>query len=168
MNKNLLLALCVAVAAPCLAQQKSQTRLLQKTTNTTDVQSGSATTETTSYNYGENGWLATESSNNGDQYAYEYELNGAGYMVKQVICKTDANGVKRYTKTERTLNENNKPLKIVQYVKNGDADYLNHMRTCMNTIITLMAWLLIIVLITKMELFIMQLLPFGRRMQVNM
>ena len=123
MNKNLLLALCVAVAAPCLAQQKSQTRLLQKTTNTTDVQSGSVTTETTSYNYGENGWLATESSNNGDQYAYEYELNGAGYMVKQVICKTDANGVKRYTKTERTLNENNKPLKIVQYVKNGDADY---------------------------------------------
>ena len=123
MNKNLLLALCVAVAAPCLAQQKSQTRLLQKTTNTTDVQSGSATNETTSYNYGENGWLATESSSDGGQYAYEYELNGAGYMVKQVICRTDANGDKRYTKTERTLNENNKVLKEVQYVKNGDADY---------------------------------------------
>lgn len=125
MNKNLLLALCVAVAAPCLAQQKSQTRLLQKTINTTDFLDGSpeSRSTSTSYAYDEKGWLATGSSSDGYQYAHEYELNADGYVVKHIICTSSANGSKRYTKTERTLNENNKPLKIVQYVKNGDADY---------------------------------------------
>lgn len=121
MKKHLLFTLCVAIAAPCLAQQKTQTRLKEKTTETKRYSpDGSSVTESSSttyqYNYGKNGWLSTVTDNDGET-THEYELNAAGYMVKHVVCSTTNYGNKRYDRTERTLNENNKTIKEVRYVK---------------------------------------------------
>ena len=121
MKKHLLFTLCVAIAAPCLAQQKTQTRLKEKTTETKRYSpDGSTVTKSSSttynYNYGENGWLSTVTDNDGET-THEYELNAAGYMVKHVVCSTSNDGDKRYDRTVRTLNENNKTIKEVRYVK---------------------------------------------------
>ena len=121
MKKHLLFTLCVAIAAPCLAQQKTQTRLKEKTTETKRYSpDGSSVPESRSttyqYNYGKNGWLSTVTDNDGET-THEYELNAAGYMVKHVVCSTSNNGNKRYNRIERTLNENNKTIKEVRYVK---------------------------------------------------
>ena len=125
MKRHLLFTLCVAIAAPCLAQQKTQTRLKEKTTETKRYSpDGSSVTESSSttyqYNYGKNGWLSTVTDNDGET-THEYELNAAGYMVKHVVCSTSNDGDKRYDRTERTLNENNKTIKEVRYVKTDEA-----------------------------------------------
>ena len=128
MKRHLLFTLCVAIAAPCLAQQKTQTRLKEKTTETKRYSpDGSTVTESSSttyqYNYGKNGWLSTVTDNDGET-THEYELNAAGYMVKHVACSTSISGDKSYTKTERTLDENNKTIKEVIYRKEKyDTDY---------------------------------------------
>lgn len=118
MKKHLLIALCMAVSASCLAQQPSNTRLLKEESKS--VYSSDENTSTSSYYreyiYGENGWPVKQTEDGEDYRYYEFELNSAGYATKVATYRQDNAGEKYYnSRIDYTYNADNKVLKKTVY-----------------------------------------------------
>lgn len=114
MKKHLLIALCMAVSASCLAQQPSNTRLLKEESKT--VQTNNDGTSTSSgcreYIYDNNGWPIKQVWDGKDDYYYDFELNSAGYATKVATYRLNKAGEKRYeSRIDYAYNADNKILK---------------------------------------------------------
>lgn len=118
MKKHLLIALCMAVSASCLAQQPSNTRLLKEESKT--VQTNNDGTSTSSgcreYIYDNNGWPIKQVWDGKDDYYYDFELNSAGYATKVATYRLNKAGEKRYeSRIDYAYNADNKILKKTIY-----------------------------------------------------
>ena len=118
MKKHLLIALCMAVSASCLAQQPSNTRLLKEESKT--VQTNNDGTSTSSgcreYIYDNNGWPIKQVWDGKDDYYYDFELNSAGYATKVATYKLNNAGEKFYeSRIDYAYNADNKILKKTIY-----------------------------------------------------
>ena len=118
MKKHLLIALCMAVSASCLAQQPSKTRLLKK--DSKSVYNSDGNTSTLSYYreyiYGENGWPIKETEDGEDRLYYEFELNSAGYATKVATYSMNSAGKKSPdSRIDYVYNADNKVVKKTVY-----------------------------------------------------
>lgn len=118
MKKHLLIALCMAVSASCLAQQPSNTRLL-KEENKSVLINDEGTSTVSGYRefiYGENGWPLKQTQDGKDNYYYDFELNSAGYATKVATYKLNNAGEKHYeSRTDYAYNADNKVEKKTIY-----------------------------------------------------
>lgn len=118
MKKHLLIALCMAVSASCLAQQPSNTRLL-KEENKSVLINDEGTSTASGYRefiYGENGWPLKQTQDGKDNYYYDFELNSAGYATKVATYKLNNAGEKHYeSRTDYAYNADNKVQKKTIY-----------------------------------------------------
>lgn len=118
MKKHLLIALCMAVSASCLAQQPSNTRLLKEESKT--VQTNNDGTSTSSgcreYIYDNNGWPTKQVWDGKDDYYYDFELNSAGYATKVATYNLNNAGEKHYeSRIDYAYNADNKVEKKTIY-----------------------------------------------------
>lgn len=118
MKKHLLIALCMAVSASCLAQQPSNTRLLKEESKTVLINDKGTSTSSgyREYVYDKNGWPIKQTKDGEDDYYYDFELNSAGYATKVATYKLNNAGEKRYeSRIDYAYNADNKILKKTTY-----------------------------------------------------
>ena len=102
MKKHLLIALCMAVSASCLAQQPSNTRLLKEETNIVLIDNNGTTTSSgyIEYFYDKNGWPIKQTWNGKNNDYYDFELNSAGYATKVATYNLNNAGAKHYERNK--------------------------------------------------------------------
>lgn len=118
MKKHLLIALCMAVSASCLAQQPSNTRLLKEESKSVYNYDGNTSTSShhREYIYGENGWPIKETEDGEDKLYYEFELNSAGYATKVATYRMNSAGKKSPdSRIDYVYNADNKVVKKTVY-----------------------------------------------------
>lgn len=118
MKKHLLIALCMAVSASCLAQQPSNTRLLKEESKSVVINDRGTSTSSgyREYFYDKNGWPIKQTKDGEDYYYYDFELNSAGYATKVATYKLNNAGEKRYeSRIDYAYNADNKILKKTTY-----------------------------------------------------
>ena len=98
MKKHLLIALCMAVSASCLAQQPSNTRLLKEESKAVLINDNGTQTSSgyREYFYDKNGWPVKQTQDGEDDYYYDFELNSAGYATKVSTYNLNNAGEKHY------------------------------------------------------------------------
>lgn len=118
MKKHLLIALCMAVSASCLAQQPSNTRLLKEETNIVLIDNNGTTTSSgyIEYFYDKNGWPIKQTWNGKNNDYYDFELNSAGYATKVATYNLNNAGEKHYeSRVDYAYNADNKVEKETIY-----------------------------------------------------
>lgn len=118
MKKHLLIALCMAVSASCLAQQPSNTRLLKEESKAVLINDNGTQTSSgyREYVYDKNGWPVKQTQDGEDYYYYDFELNSAGYATKVATYRLNKAGEKRYeSRIDYAYNADNKILKKTIY-----------------------------------------------------
>lgn len=118
MKKHLLIALCMAVSASCLAQQPSNTRLLKEESKAVLINDNGTQTSSgyREYIYGENGWPVKQTHNGEDYYYYDFELNSAGYATMVATYNLNNAGAKHYkSRIDYAYNADNKVEKKTVY-----------------------------------------------------
>ena len=118
MKKHLLIALCMAVSASCLAQQPSNTRLLKEESKAVLINDNGTQTSSgyREYVYDKNGWPVKQTQDGEDDYYYDFELNSAGYATKVATYRLNKAGEKRYeSRIDYAYNADNKILKKTIY-----------------------------------------------------
>lgn len=111
MKKHLLIALCMAVSASCLAQQPSNTRLLKEESKAVLINDKGTSTSSgyREFIYGENGWPVKQTQDGEDYYYYDFELNSAGYATKVATYNLNNAGEKHYeSRIDYAYNADNK------------------------------------------------------------
>lgn len=118
MKKHLLIALCMAVSASCLAQQPSNTRLLKEESKAVLINDNGTQTSSgyREFIYGENGWPMKQTQDGEDDYYYDFELNSAGYATKVATYNLNNAGEKHYeSRIDYAYNADNKVEKKTVY-----------------------------------------------------
>lgn len=118
MKKHLLIALCMAVSASCLAQQPSNTRLLKEESKAVLINDKGTSTSSgyRDFIYGENGWPVKQTQDGEDYYYYDFELNSAGYATKVATYNLNNAGEKHYeSRIDYAYNADNKVEKKTIY-----------------------------------------------------
>lgn len=118
MKKHLLIALCMAVSASCLAQQPSNTRLLKEESKTVLINDKGTSTSSgyREYVYDKNGWPVKQTQDGEDDYYYDFELNSAGYATKVATYNLNNAGAKHYeSRIDYAYNADNKVEKKTIY-----------------------------------------------------
>lgn len=111
MKKHLLIALCMAVSASCLAQQPSNTRLLKEESKAVLINDKGTSTSSgyREYIYDKNGWPVKQTQDGEDYYYYDFELNSAGYATKVATYNLNNAGAKHYeSRIDYAYNADNK------------------------------------------------------------
>ena len=117
MKKHLLIALCMAVSASCLAQQPSNTRLLKEESKAVLINDKGTSTSSgyREYIYDKNGWPVKQTQD-GEDYYYDFELNSAGYATKVATYNLNNAGEKHYeSRIDYAYNADNKVEKKTIY-----------------------------------------------------
>lgn len=118
MKKHLLIALCMAVSASCLAQQPSNTRLLKEESKAVLINDKGTSTSSgyREYIYDKNGWPVKQTQDGEDYYYYDFELNSAGYATKVATYNLNNAGAKHYeSRIDYAYNADNKVEKKTIY-----------------------------------------------------
>lgn len=118
MKKHLLIALCMAVSASCLAQQPSNTRLLKEESKAVLINDKGTSTSSgyREYVYDKNGWPVKQTQDGEDDYYYDFELNSAGYATKVATYNLNNAGEKHYeSRIDYAYNADNKVEKKTIY-----------------------------------------------------
>lgn len=118
MKKHLLIALCMAVSASCLAQQPSNTRLLKEESKAVLINDKGTSTSSgyREFIYGENGWPVKQTQDGEDYYYYDFELNSAGYATMVATYDLNNAGAKHYkSRIDYAYNADNKVEKKTVY-----------------------------------------------------
>lgn len=118
MKKHLLIALCMAVSASCLAQQPSNTRLLKEESKAVLINDKGTSTSSgyREYVYDKNGWPVKQTQDGEDYYYYDFELNSAGYATKVATYNLNNAGEKHYeSRIDYAYNADNKVEKKTIY-----------------------------------------------------
>lgn len=118
MKKHLLIALCMAVSASCLAQQPSNTRLLKEESKAVLINDNGTQTSSgyREYFYDKNGWPVKQAQDGEDYYYYDFELNSAGYATKVATYNLNNAGEKHYkSRIDYAYNADNKVEKKTVY-----------------------------------------------------
>lgn len=118
MKKHLLIALCMAVSASCLAQQPSNTRLLKEESKAVLINDKGTSTSSgyREYIYDKNGWPVKQTQDGEDYYYYDFELNSAGYATKVATYNLNNAGEKHYeSRIDYAYNADNKVEKKTIY-----------------------------------------------------
>ena len=118
MKKHLLIALCMAVSASCLAQQPSNTRLLKEESKAVLINDKGTSTSSgyREYVYDKNGWPVKQTQDGEDDYYYDFELNSAGYATMVATYNLNNAGAKHYkSRIDYAYNADNKILKKTTY-----------------------------------------------------
>lgn len=118
MKKHLLIALCMAVSASCLAQQPSNTRLLKEESKAVLINDKGTSTSSgyREYVYDKNGWPVKQTQDGEDDYYYDFELNSAGYATKVATYNLNNAGAKHYkSRIDYAYNADNKVEKKTIY-----------------------------------------------------
>lgn len=118
MKKHLLIALCMAVSASCLAQQPSNTRLLKEESKSVVINDRGTSTSSgyREYFYDKNGWPIKQTQDGEDYYYYDFELNSAGYATKVATYNLNNAGEKHYeSRIDYAYNADNKVEKKTIY-----------------------------------------------------
>lgn len=118
MKKHLLIALCMAVSASCLAQQPSNTRLLKEESKAVLINDKGTSTSSgyREYVYDKNGWPVKQTQDGEDDYYYDFELNSAGYATKVATYNLNNAGTKHYkSRIDYAYNADNKVEKKTIY-----------------------------------------------------
>lgn len=118
MKKHLLIALCMAVSASCLAQQPSNTRLLKEESKSVVINDRGTSTSSgyREYFYDKNGWPIKQTKDGEDYYYYDFELNSAGYATKVATYNLNNAGEKFYkSRIDYAYNADNKVEKKTIY-----------------------------------------------------
>lgn len=118
MKKHLLIALCMAVSASCLAQQPSNTRLLKEESKSVVINDRGTSTSSgyREYFYDKNGWPIKQTKDGEDYYYYDFELNSAGYATKVATYNLNNAGEKHYeSRIDYAYNADNKVEKKTIY-----------------------------------------------------
>lgn len=118
MKKHLLIALCMAVSASCLAQQPSNTRLLKEESKAVLINDKGTSTSSgyREYVYDKNGWPVKQTQDGEDYYYYDFELNSAGYATKVATYNLNNAGAKHYkSRIDYAYNADNKVEKKTIY-----------------------------------------------------
>lgn len=118
MKKHLLIALCMAVSASCLAQQPSNTRLLKEESKSVVINDKGTQTSSgyREYFYDKNGWPVKQTKDGEDDYYYDFELNSAGYATKVATYNLNNAGEKFYeSRIDYAYNADNKVEKKTIY-----------------------------------------------------
>lgn len=118
MKKHLLIALCMAVSASCLAQQPSNTRLLKEESKAVLINDKGTSTSSgyREYIYDKNGWPVKQTQDGEDDYYYDFELNSAGYATKVATYNLNNAGEKHYeSRIDYAYNADNKVEKKTIY-----------------------------------------------------
>ena len=118
MKKHLLIALCMAVSASCLAQQPSNTRLLKEESKAVLINDKGTSTSSDyrEYIYDKNGWPVKQTQDGEDYYYYDFELNSAGYATKVATYNLNNAGEKHYeSRIDYAYNADNKVEKKTIY-----------------------------------------------------
>lgn len=118
MKKHLLIALCMAVSASCLAQQPSNTRLLKEESKAVLINDKGTSTSSgyREYVYEKNGWPVKQTQDGEDDYYYDFELNSAGYATKVATYNLNNAGEKHYeSRIDYAYNADNKVEKKTIY-----------------------------------------------------
>lgn len=118
MKKHLLIALCMAVSASCLAQQPSNTRLLKEESKAVLINDKGTSTSSgyREYVYDKNGWPVKQTKDGEDYYYYDFELNSAGYATKVATYNLNNAGEKHYeSRIDYAYNADNKVEKKTIY-----------------------------------------------------
>ena len=118
MKKHLLIALCMAVSASCLAQQPSNTRLLKEESKAVLINDKGTSTSSgyREYFYDKNGWPIKQTKDGEDYYYYDFELNSAGYATKVATYNLNNAGAKHYkSRIDYAYNADNKVEKKTIY-----------------------------------------------------
>lgn len=118
MKKHLLIALCVAVSASCLAQQPSNTRLLKEESKAVLINDNGTQTSSgyREYFYDKNGWPMKQTQDGEDYYYYDFELNSAGYATMVATYNLNNAGAKHYkSRIDYAYNADNKVEKKTVY-----------------------------------------------------
>lgn len=118
MKKHLLIALCMAVSAFCLAQQPSNTRLLKEESKAVLINDKGTSTSSDyrEYIYDKNGWPVKQTQDGEDYYYYDFELNSAGYATKVATYNLNNAGEKHYeSRIDYAYNADNKVEKKTIY-----------------------------------------------------
>ncbi len=118
MKKHLLIALCMAVSASCLAQQPSNTRLLKEEIKAVLINDKGTSTSSgyREYVYDKNGWPVKQTKDGEDYYYYDFELNSAGYATKVATYNLNNAGEKHYeSRIDYAYNADNKVEKKTIY-----------------------------------------------------
>lgn len=118
MKKHLLIALCMAVSASCLAQQPSNTRLLKEESKAVLINDNGTQTSSgyREYVYDKNGWPIKQTQDGEDDYYYDFELNSAGYATKVATYNLNNAGEKHYeSRIDYAYNADNKVEKKTIY-----------------------------------------------------
>lgn len=118
MKKHLLIALCMAVSASCLAQQPSNTRLLKEESKSVVINDRGTSTSSgyREYFYDKNGWPIKQTKDGEDYYYYDFELNSAGYATKVATYRLNKAGEKFYeSRIDYAYNADNKVEKKTIY-----------------------------------------------------
>lgn len=118
MKKHLLIALCMAVSASCLAQQPSNTRLLKEESKSVVINDRGTSTSSgyREYFYDKNGWPIKQTKDGEDYYYYDFELNSAGYATKVATYNLNNAGEKHYeSRIDYAYNADNKVQKKTIY-----------------------------------------------------
>lgn len=118
MKKHLLIALCMAVSASCLAQQPSNTRLLKEESKAVLINDKGTSTSSgyREYVYDKNGWPVKQTQDGEDDYYYDFELNSAGYATMVATYNLNNAGAKHYkSRIDYAYNADNKVEKKTIY-----------------------------------------------------
>lgn len=118
MKKHLLIALCMAVSASCLAQQPSNTRLLKEESKAVLINDNGTQTSSgyREYVYDKNGWPVKQTQDGEDYYYYDFELNSAGYATMVATYNLNNAGAKHYkSRIDYAYNADNKVEKKTIY-----------------------------------------------------
>lgn len=118
MKKHLLIALCMAVSASCLAQQPSNTRLLKEESKAVLINDNGTQTSSgyREYFYDKNGWPMKQTQDGEDYYYYDFELNSAGYATMVATYNLNNAGAKHYeSRIDYAYNADNKVVKKTVY-----------------------------------------------------
>lgn len=118
MKKHLLIALCMAVSASCLAQQPSNTRLLKEESKAVLINDNGTQTSSgyREYVYDKNGWPVKQTQDGEDDYYYDFELNSAGYATMVATYNLNNAGEKFYeSRIDYAYNADNKVEKKTIY-----------------------------------------------------
>lgn len=118
MKKHLLIALCMAVSASCLAQQPSNTRLLKEESKAVLINDKGTSTSSgyREYVYDKNGWPVKQTQDGEDYYYYDFVLNSAGYATKVATYNLNNAGEKHYeSRIDYAYNADNKVEKKTIY-----------------------------------------------------